>query len=117
VKDSDFVVTRLFGGLGNQIFQYMAGKWLATELQCDLKLDVSWINSGYTHSNSSISDFKMYESVDESEKKHLGAVDQYLERTKTVMARTSALYSQCSKIHSPVSPGYSDLSKPRKGFV
>jgi hypothetical protein len=25
----DYVVVRLFGGLGNQIFQYMAGMWLA----------------------------------------------------------------------------------------
>jgi hypothetical protein len=115
VKNSDFVVTRLFGGLGNQIFQYMAGKWLATELQCDLKLDVSWINSGYTHSNSSISEFKLYENVDECEKKNLDAINQYLERTKTVLARKSAIYSQLSKIHAPTSSGFSDISKLKPG--
>jgi hypothetical protein len=115
MKDYEFVVTRLFGGLGNQIFQYMAGKWLATELRCNLKLDVGWVNGGYTHSNSSISDFKMYESVDECEKKNLGSINQYLERTKTVLARKSAIYSQFSKIHAPASPGFSDISKLKPG--
>ncbi len=115
MRDPNFVVTRLFGGIGNQIFQYMSGKWLATELQCELKLDVSWINSGYSHLNSSIADFKMYESVEECEIKHLRAIDLYRERTKTVLARKSRIYSQFSKIHAPVSPGFSDISKLKPG--
>ncbi len=115
MKDSDFVVTRLFGGLGNQIFQFMAGKWLATELQCGLKLDMSWINSGYSHLNSSIADYKMYESVEECEIKHMRGIEQYRERAKTVLARKSGIYSHFSKIHAPVSPGFSDISKLKPG--
>ena len=37
------IITRLFGGLGNQMFQYAAGRRLACILGVELKLDVSWI--------------------------------------------------------------------------
>ena len=36
------IITRLFGGLGNQMFQYAAGLALAGRRRIVLKLDVSW---------------------------------------------------------------------------
>jgi len=36
------VITRLMGGLGNQMFQYAAGRALALRLNVPLKLDLSW---------------------------------------------------------------------------
>ena len=39
---SDCVYTRLQGGLGNQMFQYAAGRSLAYKKNCGLKLDVRW---------------------------------------------------------------------------
>lgn len=39
------VIVRLFGGLGNQMFQYVAGRRLAHLRQVDLKLDLSWFES------------------------------------------------------------------------
>jgi hypothetical protein len=36
------IVTRLTGGLGNQMFQYAAGRALALRLGVPLKLDISW---------------------------------------------------------------------------
>lgn len=115
MRDSGFVVTRLFGGLGNQIFQYMAGRWLASELECDFKLDLRWINSGYSHLNSSIAAFEMYQSVEKWQMNQLSAIELYRERSKTVLARKSRIYSQFSKIHAPVSPGFSDISKLKPG--
>jgi len=37
----DIVVTRLIGGLGNQMFQYAAGRALALRIKASLKLDLS----------------------------------------------------------------------------
>ena len=36
------IITRLTGGLGNQMFQYAAGRALALRLGVPLKLDISW---------------------------------------------------------------------------
>lgn len=36
------VITKLYGGLGNQMYQYAAGKALATKLKSKLILDTSW---------------------------------------------------------------------------
>lgn len=35
------IITRIIGGLGNQMFQYAAGKSLATHLNTDFKIDIS----------------------------------------------------------------------------
>ena len=39
------IITRLFGGLGNQMFQYAAGKALATRLDVELALDTRTIDA------------------------------------------------------------------------
>lgn len=39
------VITRIMGGLGNQMFQYAAGRALALRLGAELKLDLSWYDS------------------------------------------------------------------------
>lgn len=36
------IITKLIGGLGNQMFQYAAGRRLAHALGVELKLDISW---------------------------------------------------------------------------
>jgi len=40
-----YVVTALCGGLGNQMFQYAAGRTLALRLLVPLLLDISWFNN------------------------------------------------------------------------
>lgn len=44
------IITRLTGGLGNQMFQYAAGRALALRLGLPLKLDISWFTdmAGFT---------------------------------------------------------------------
>lgn len=39
----DRIVTRLFGGAGNQLFQYAAGRALADRLCCDLVIDSRYV--------------------------------------------------------------------------
>ena len=36
------IVVKVFGGLGNQMFQYALGKYLAIKNNSDLYLDLSW---------------------------------------------------------------------------
>ena len=43
------VISRLIGGLGNQMFQYAAGRSLAVANNCELKLDVSGYKSYTLH--------------------------------------------------------------------
>jgi hypothetical protein len=45
------IITKLFGGLGNQMFQYAVGRRLSHVLGVELKLDISWFSS---------SDFRKY---------------------------------------------------------
>ena len=40
---ADRIISRLFGGAGNQLFQYAAGRALADHLDCDLILDTRYI--------------------------------------------------------------------------
>jgi hypothetical protein len=41
-KKYNNVIVRLYGGLGNQLFQYAAGKTLAIRNNCKLSLDIMW---------------------------------------------------------------------------
>ena len=43
------IVTRMDGGLGNQMFQYAYGRYLANKHQTELRLDTSSYNSGPAH--------------------------------------------------------------------
>lgn len=40
---NDRIISRLFGGAGNQLFQYAAGRALADQLGCELVLDTRYI--------------------------------------------------------------------------
>lgn len=46
------VIIGLSGGLGNQLFQYSAGRSLSLSLDCDLSIDYSWFLAGYNRKYS-----------------------------------------------------------------
>ncbi len=39
------IITKLFGGLGNQMFQYAFGRYLSIKNRCELKFDISWFRN------------------------------------------------------------------------
>lgn len=116
MKTNNFVSVRLFGGLGNQIFQYMAGKSLAMDQNRDLHIDSSWLRDGYTHEKSTISEFKFFQPDYEYEKKHRNRLHLYFDRLATVASRKSAVAARKLKIHAPNNPGFEDLSELENGI-
>lgn len=43
------IIVKVFGGLGNQMFQYAAGRSLALAHDCQLKLDLSWFDAYHSY--------------------------------------------------------------------
>lgn len=111
MKRAPGVSVRLFGGIGNQIFQYMAGKSLAHERNVPLYIDNNWIIDGYSHAKSTITEFKFYKPDAEFGLGHRNKIHLYVDRISTVAARNSSLFANFSRINSPRNFGYVDLSK------
>ena len=61
------VVSRLIGGLGNQMFQYAAGMSLAAANDCDFKLDVSGYKNYTLHNGFELDLFNIHATVATSE--------------------------------------------------
>ena len=61
------IVTKLIGGLGNQMFQYAAGHSLATIKNTDLFLDTSFLNEdakgAYTKRHFELDKFNITEKI------------------------------------------------------
>ena len=115
MEQEEFVSVRLFGGLGNQIFQFMAGKWLANESKSQLYVDTSWLLDGYTHSNSSISEFQFYKPDREYGEKHRNLMLLYLDRLATITARNIPIFANFVKINAPRSTGFEDFTTVNLG--
>jgi hypothetical protein len=111
MKSNDFVSVRLFGGLGNQIFQYMAGKSLAIDRNCHLHIDSGWLRDGYSHEKSTISDFKFFQPNHQYEQMHRNLIHLYIDRIATVFARNSKVVARLLRINAPKSVGFEDLSE------
>jgi len=97
---------RLFGGLGNQFFQYFAGLDISNSRKLHLKIDARWIEDSYSHKFSDIRDFKFINSVSVVTQKNSGSLCFMLERLKTFFAAKSNLASSLFGLHSPKHPGY-----------
>lgn len=51
------IIAKIAGGLGNQIFQYAAGRSLAIANNCELKLDLSWFELFKLHNGYELNRF------------------------------------------------------------
>jgi hypothetical protein len=111
MKSDDFVSVRLFGGLGNQIFQYMAGKSLAIDRNCQLHVDSGWLRDGYSHEKSTISEFKFFLPEHQYEQMHRNRIHLYIDRLATVFARNSRVVARLLRINAPKSVGFEDLTE------
>jgi len=55
------IIVKLYGGLGNQMFQYAAGRSLAKRNNSELKIDISWFNSSEKNRKYDLSLFDIRE--------------------------------------------------------
>ena len=107
------VSVRLVGGLGNQLFGYFAGKYLAEKLDTELVLDDSQLIHN-NHANSNIFDFSLEEKVRVDHGKL--RLSQILDRIPTRSEFLDDIYSRYLSIHYSREIGYDpNLEKVSNG--
>ncbi|WP_417536685.1 alpha-1,2-fucosyltransferase [Methylophaga sp.] len=105
------MVVGLSGGLGNQLFQYAAGRALSLRLNVPLELDVSWF-SGRTDRNYALQPFKINGAI---RKRHVW-LPNFLIRTESRISRRFALNRMTVPIyrepHFHFDAGFEKLQHP-----
>ena len=101
------IITRLTGGLGNQMFQYAAGLALAEHRRTVLKLDVSWFreyNEYEAHNRYALSCFNVCEQFATSEEivRARGVQLTLAERLTVVAASALRLRQYADHFSAPV---------------
>jgi hypothetical protein len=91
------VTVRLYGGLGNQIFQYIFGKFLEEDYSLDVTFDASWLDSKTNHFESDIRNFKFSENLKLERKK--SALRVKWESAITSLALRSDSFARITNIH------------------
>lgn len=110
MKADQKIRVRLFGGLGNQLFQYFAGLHVAAKFDLQLELDNRWITKSQFHSNSDIQDFKFLNYVDMVTLENSGNINFFFERLKTKFAQKSNLLANSFNIDAPRNPNFQEIS-------
>ena len=105
------IITRLQGGLGNQMFQYAAGLALAEQRRTVLKLDVSWFReyAGYeAHNRYALSCFNIIEQFATQEEidRVAGVRLTRAERWSVALAKRLHFYCYASRLTSPANTYY-----------
>jgi hypothetical protein len=109
------VRVRLFGGLGNQLFQYFAGLYLSKNLETTLEIDYRWIEDKYSHVFSDLRDFKFTNEAQSITTEKNGRVNFLLERMKTKFILEFPIFNSITKMHAPIIPGYVDMQSYLQG--
>ena len=104
------ITVRLFGGLGNQLFQYFAGLDLSLKSGLPLSIDSRWIEASYSQDGSDIRDFKFIDDAQDRNILNSGKLNYGLERVKTKIAMKSKIAEKFFAISSPSSTGFVELN-------
>lgn len=102
------VTVRLYGGLGNQLFQYLFGKFLEEEYSLDVTFDANWLDSKPNHFGSDIRNFRISESLKLEPKKSTLRVKW--ESAITSIALRSESFARITNIHF-------EYTKPELGVI
>lgn len=76
------VIVRIMGGLGNQLFQYAAGRTLAERHKTELKLDIGWFSETKQRRCYALDDFHINASIAKEEE-----IDALTRRGKTLAGK------------------------------
>ena len=97
-KNSQVVTMGVVGGVGNQLFQYYAGAYMAMKLSSKLKIDFSYVGLAGTHHESGIHDLVLpmqYEIVNRRKNKFneiIWRVHQKICRESMLLGRVSTRF-------------------------
>ena len=109
------ITVRLFGGLGNQLFQYFAGLDFSLKTSSQLKVDARWIEASYSQDESDIRDFRFLKDTPISTKAESGKIHFRLERVKTKIACKSQVASKFFGLNVPSNPGFIEINDLKPG--
>ena len=115
MNKSDDLKVRLFGGLGNQLFQYFAGLDLSFKTSSKLKMDARWIEASYSQDESDIRDFRFLKDKPIITKAEFGEIDFRLERLKTKIAGKSKAGARFFGLNVPSNPGFIEIDDLKPG--
>lgn len=101
------IFMRIYGGLGNQFFQYFAGQYFSRELEREFYVDFNWLTRELSHSNSDIRDFKFFQGDNIFNCKTRSDVKQFFEHIITSVALRSDSLACLLKMDTTV--GYRSL--------
>lgn len=105
------VYVRLVGGVGNQIFQYLAGKMVAERFDVPLKIDMKTLNSANAHLGSDIRELELFNS--DGEVSHNPDVfgQNLLERVQIKLAKRLPFFSRLFNLYCIEDINFEELSK------
>jgi len=109
MKHRKLIRVRLFGGLGNQLFQYFAGLDSSLKSGSFLVIDARWIEASYSQDDSDIRDFILLRDASIETTDNSGDLNFKIERIKTKFANSSKVASKLLAINSPNNPGFAEL--------
>jgi hypothetical protein len=115
MKEPNDLNVRLFGGLGNQIFQYFAGLDLSLKTGSRLNVDARWIDASYSQDESDVRDFRLLEEAAIITKSEYGEINFRLERLKTKIAGKSQTAAKFFGLNVPNSPGFIEINQLSPG--
>ena len=116
MKSINGVNVRLFGGLGNQLFQYFAGLDLSLKSRSFLTVDSRWIEASYTQGVSDIRDFIFLKDIPIKTIQNSSELNFNLERIKTKIASKFKIIAKHFAINSPNSSGFIEFEDFKSGI-
>lgn len=109
MRSKNGINVRLFGGLGNQLFQYFAGLDFARKSESSLVIDARWIEASYSQDESDIRDFRFLRNTSITTIRNSRELNFKIERMKTKFANSSRVAAKFLAINSPNNPGFAEF--------
>jgi hypothetical protein len=104
---------RLVGGVGNQLFQFFAGKSISQQLNLKPKFDYRWLDTLNYHQKSDIRDFKF---TNDEACVHGKELNLLIEKSKTSLAHLSPTAARILKLNLKTTNSPEDIKKILSGY-
>ena len=107
---SDKVSVRLYGGIGNQLFQYFAGLNLSFKKSATFQIDFRWLEHQNIDLNSTILKFRFVDNFGVTIFNVDNPLRYKMERLKTAVVRKLPGLGKLTGINAPENPFYSEFN-------